>query len=260
MASTRLNLLQFLKHSVHISHPLRATASSPSPIYVLGNPSADLDSIISAILYSYFASAAPGEWTRPYVPIINLPDVRSGRELWRLRPEFVTALRLATSFQASSVNGEALSHEQQWDAEGAILEESILTIADLKERFLSQDASASQKSVEEKPLDVVMVDWNALPLMSCTRENGNIPSGIYEGLRMSILGCIDHHEDESFLPVPFESPCSEPRCIQTGVGSCVSLIVRELRLRGLWKEDSTAVGQQSPTQNGLPTIHEAQVA
>lgn len=268
MACTRLDLLQFLKHAVHVSHPLRAPASAPSPIYVLGNPSADLDSIISAILYSYLASSGvPGERTRQYVPVVNLPDVRSGRELWRLRPEFVTALKLATSFKVpgTTVNGEGLSFEQQRDAEGEMLKESILTIADLKERFRSEndhDASNSHGSEGENLtlLDVVMVDWNSLPLTSYTGGNGNSPSGIYEGLRMSILGCIDHHEDESFVPVLSEGSRSEPRCIQTGVGSCASLVVRELRSRGIWKEDSEAVEPQISWQNGLSTIHEAQVA
>lgn len=266
----RLDLFQYLKHSVQISHPLRATASAP--IYVLGNPSADLDSIISAILYSYFASAAPGERTRQYVPVINLPDVRSGTELWRLRPEFVTALRLANSSDPVNENGNLKSgptQEQQRDAESLMLEESILTIADLKERFRSQSAvrdGGAGNAVDDagvKPLDVVMVDWNCLLLTSPGERETAVRLGVYEGLRISILGCIDHHEDESFIPARSETSC-EPRCIQTGVGSCASLIVRELRSREIWKEESRSIEPRSSSRDTqavqIPVVHEAELA
>lgn len=50
------SLLQFLKEARHAHLQfLSSGVESQSPIYVVGNPSVDLDSIISAIVYSYFA-------------------------------------------------------------------------------------------------------------------------------------------------------------------------------------------------------------
>lgn len=237
MSLARWDLLQFLRHAAHASHPVRGPSS---PIYVLGNPSADLDSIISAILYSYLASSSATARTRQYVPLINLPDVRSGKELWRLRPEFATALRLATS---SAADSKGTNHAQS--AEDALSEKTILTVADFREQFYAKrkaerqekDAASDTAPARGGTIDVLMVDWNALPL---TPDNGNnehgVRSGSYENIPMSILGSIDHHQDESFIPPRPDDRLHlyEPRCIQTGVGSCTSLVVRELRSRGIW--------------------------
>src|SRR2546421_5766540 len=71
------------------------SAGTPFTI-VLGNPSADLDSFVSAVVYAYLCSALlPIEGAkRVFIPLINLPTTPA-RELWRLRPEFGTALKLA---------------------------------------------------------------------------------------------------------------------------------------------------------------------
>lgn len=61
---------------------------------VLGNTSADLDSFISAVVFAHFHSKKGTQEQRIYVPVLNLTEISSS-ELWRLRPEFGTALRLA---------------------------------------------------------------------------------------------------------------------------------------------------------------------
>jgi exopolyphosphatase len=169
--------------------------------------------------------------------------------------------------------------------DGVLLEESILTIADLKERFRSEgevnrvpeadQSRASTVTESEDSLDVVMVDWNALPSEGPGKgkDSGVVRTEAYEGLSLTILGCIDHHDDEGFIPRrPTENPQHyEPRHIQTGVGSCTSLVVRELRSRGLWPDgdaSETAHGQKSPSRSDKEdgsaaaesASHEAQAA
>ena len=263
MSLTRRDLLQFLRHAAHPFHQLRGPSA---PIYVLGNPSADLDSIISAILYSYFASSSPAGRSRQYVPLINLPGVRSGKELWRLRPEFATALRLATTTAADR------SEENRTEPEDdAFPENTILTIADFKELLdAKKEAECRQKDAGgQDPVDVLMVDWNGMPLTpDGGKSKDGMPSGSYEGVPMTISGCIDHHQDESFIPPPTEehsSNLNEPLCIQTGVGSCTSLVVRELRSRAMW-DNSTQQQRESSeaadtdVDSRLLTRHEAQAA
>ncbi|KAK2814154.1 hypothetical protein FQN50_000558 [Emmonsiellopsis sp. PD_5] len=298
-----LDLLRFLKHTTTTTSspssrpPLSSylPPSSPSsvhqPIYVLGNPSADLDSIISAIIYSYFASrfgsssgsvstctaaAGSGKCTskeegkgvslRQYIPLINLPDVPCGRELGRLRPEFVAALRLAVGWDGDG-DGDG-------DGDDGELERSVLTVANLRERLKTSRShgggeeglatataalegddinTSARRSTSEQNLDIMLVDWNALPnlqtpsplsSLAATESSANIQptpgiqgiSDTIPNLHLSIIGCIDHHADESFIPPKETTQLLGPRCIQTGVGSCTSLVVRELRERGLWAD------------------------
>lgn len=68
------NLLRFLKqarqtHLSFITGALLSSSRAETPIYVVGNPSADLDSAISVIVYSYFAhNCIPIECPRPIFP------------------------------------------------------------------------------------------------------------------------------------------------------------------------------------------------
>ncbi|WEW56117.1 Exopolyphosphatase [Emydomyces testavorans] len=247
---TSTGLLQFLKQATQ--YPL-SPARPSAVVYVVGNPSADLDSIISAVLYSYFATSSSipqreGHLSRFHVPVINLHDVPSGRELGRLRPEFATALKLATK--------EGGSDEEQNDK---LLKDTILTVADLRERLRLEDPRSERSKIT---MDVVMVDWNALPVMTDGSRGIEGISDVDSDIRVSVKGCIDHHDDEKFVP-----PDTAPRRIQTGVGSCMSLIVAELRSRGLWKETSipaTDNGVDGTSQTGsnevTALIHESQAA
>lgn len=259
---TRLGLLQFLKNAFQ-SHQ----KPSICPIYVLGNPSADLDSIISAIVYAYFSTRecdSPANCLRQYIPVINLPDVPSGKELRRLRPEFATALRLATD----SMSG--IKAENHIELESSILSDGAFTVADWKESLgASHKLDSTEKSIsDQRPghLELMMVDWNALPRMS----NGHGIEGlsnIHEDIDVRVVGCIDHHVDESFVPPSSSLSPFDNRVIQTGVGSCTSLIVRDLRSRGLWHDHSSAradvhafTGDENIPQEDVAAIYESQVA
>ena len=240
----RLPLLQFLKHSrqLHQQH-VSGTLTYPVPIYVLGNTSADLDSMISAIVYSYFASGnlrspLSSHGRRPHIPLINLPTVPSGLELRRLRPEFVKALSLSTRLNSSTI-GKDRRDGGDWSESsksvGTFLQEHILTVADLT----AQQAGGGHRW----SLDTVMVDWNAFP-SSRAADAGRV--GALDSLSMvdfNVVGCIDHHVDEGFVSQTSagrSSSSAEPVLVELGPGSCTSLVIRELRQRGLWQGGNTA--------------------
>ncbi|KAK3076590.1 hypothetical protein LTS18_012610, partial [Coniosporium uncinatum] len=87
MAVPRNSLRSFL---IHAKSAIRwATHSSQKIIFVIGNESADLDSLTSSILYAYIRSSipTPGAFTPLYVPVTNIP-----RADIQLRPEFLALL------------------------------------------------------------------------------------------------------------------------------------------------------------------------
>lgn len=226
-----MSLLQFLRQArqVHLQF-LSGTLTKP-PIYVLGNPSADLDSIISAIVYSYCANnRLPATTPRPHVPLLNLANVPAGSEIYRLRPEFVTALSLSTDLP--SLRNDECSDNSSESA-GKLLREHMVTVADfsqsLKERSTSEQLNA----------DVTMVDWNAMP----HREEGQPGRGSVAGLpdvSFRVVGCIDHHVDEHFVPPSDSLPKEQPLIIQPGPGSCSSLVVNEMVRRAAWAASADA--------------------
>lgn len=226
-----MTLLQFLRQARQVHLQFLAGALSEPPIYVVGNPSADLDSIVSAIVYSYWASnRLPSTTPRPHVPLLNLPTVPAGSELYRLRPEFVTALWLSTSFPALRSDDR---FENSSDSAGKLLREHIVTVADfaqsLRNNAISQQIFA----------DATMVDWNAMQ----HRVEGQTGHGSVAGLSevsFRTVGCIDHHVDEHFMPTQDALPADQPLIIQTGPGSCSSLIANELVRRGLWAADASS--------------------
>ncbi|EFR01217.1 hypothetical protein MGYG_04220 [Nannizzia gypsea CBS 118893] len=231
-----LGLLSFLRKAVQHSRTPPSVTEIPRT-YVLGNTSADLDSIISAIIYSYFASSAKSEKELHYIPVINLSEVPAGREFRRLRPEFVTALSLATQrpLKNAHIKGSGgLKTLPKDDDTDNLLQESILTVSGLRDDLLNWKTSNDKQSMA---LNIVMVDWNALPK---TPPHGfGIPglSDTVQGIDLSVVGCIDHHDDEGFISkhlVP--GPGTQVSHIQTGVGSCTSLIIRELRNLGWWND------------------------
>lgn len=222
----------------------------------MGNQSADLDSMISAIVYSYFFSrmdkAKRGRGRDYYyVPLVNIPDVPSGPELRRLRPEFACALEL-------SVSSESTTRDRDKGGDDGIvqlLKEHVLTVADLRNGLLSaSDFAAAAAAADRKgdknsklDLDCVLVDWNSLPhktVSASASEEGNVQQkqqqgkGSIEGLsdlvHFSVSACIDHHVDEGFVPPLEHLSEGNPRVIELGPGSCTSLVIREVRERGLW--------------------------
>ncbi|EXJ60545.1 hypothetical protein A1O7_04698 [Cladophialophora yegresii CBS 114405] len=198
-------------------------------VLVMGNPSADLDSFISAVTTSYFynlQSNSKHANGRTYIPILNLPSVKSV-ELLRLRPEFGVALRLALGESADAVN-QAEAGEQ---GKTSVLED-LITIADLKSNANSSlrrlftessDAGSSSQSTKDpsEKQHLFLVDHNAPSIPGLSDE--------LISSRFTVTSCIDHHVDEGYVPQD-----AAPRIITTGIGSCTSLVIKHLRDEGLW--------------------------
>lgn len=226
MASPLLHFLSQARSTL-----LRPSASTP-PIpltLVLGNPSCDLDSFISATVFSFlYSQASSGSRSaRLFVPLLNLPSTPAS-ELWRLRPEFGTALRLA-------VNGLAGDDERE-DADRSLLG-SLVTISDIRSSSSSPLHKLFTKSTTTNPpqkTSVILVDHNVLsiPIVEIP------PSAM--ALNFEILGCIDHHIDENSVP-----STAHPRLIRTGIGSCTTLVVQHLRDEGIWPESMESTGQSN---------------
>ncbi len=203
-----------------------AGATKAAHIIILGNPSADLDSFISAVIYAYFytVSAQKSTHIRFYVPLLNLPTTPS-RELWRLRPEFGTALRLAQDPTA----GQTISSDSKSEEEKSLLEQ-LVTIADIRVAsdstfhyfFSESSAHTSADQTSDACTEVVLVDHNAISIPTLSTQDVSS--------RVKVVGCIDHHIDEDFVP-----SAASPRIIRTAIGSCTSLVVQYLRESGLWE-------------------------
>jgi exopolyphosphatase len=217
-------LLTFLSQTR--STLLRPSISTPPSTFVLGNPSCDLDSFISAVVYAFFRSRfgrRSGEEPRWHVPILNLPTTPSG-ELWRLRPEFGTALRFSLHGQ------QGRKTERRDDADKKLLE-NLITISDIKSSqrspiqhlFASEEAQSASSNSKPRRQDVVLVDHNALSVPDV--QTSELTS------RFVIVGCIDHHIDEHQVP-----SSASPRIIRTGIGSCTTLINLYLKDEGFWAD------------------------
>jgi exopolyphosphatase len=215
-------LLRFLARAR--SAALRPTSSpAPTPlILVLGNPSCDLDSFISAAIYSFFHSRCSrnSQYPRLYIPLLNLPST-SSCDLWRLRPEFGTALRLALKIR---------DHDDKDRAEDAdkTLLQNLLTISDIRltgTSALNQLFTKSTTAATSGKTSVTLVDHNALSIPIPDVSPSEISS------HFNITGCIDHHIDEDCVPRNVS-----PRIITTGIGSCTSLVVQYLRKEGFWRD------------------------
>ncbi|PKY03884.1 DHH phosphoesterase [Aspergillus campestris IBT 28561] len=234
------SLLKTLRTALQTHHRFITGALSHAepPIYVIGNPSADLDSIISAVVYAYFGNLT----ARQHIPLINLPNVPSGPELYRLRPEFVKALHLSTH--------PALDGEQAWDetpeSAGALLRDHFLTVADFAAQLKINPGSTSGRL----QADAVLVDWNALPMASpsAAQQQQQHPKGCIPGLEtavdFTVLGCVDHHIDEGFLP---RGPQIKPLEIHTA-GSCASLVAHTLQSLNLWRDNPPLNDPQTQQQ------------
>ncbi|CAI7652167.1 unnamed protein product [Penicillium glandicola] len=220
-----MTLLQFLRQARQIHLQSLSGALSEPPIYVIGNPSADLDSIVSAIVYAYCANnRLPVKTPRPHIPLLNLPNFPAGTELYRLRPEFSAALWSSTNFPA-------LKSEEQFEntlqSAGNFLREHVMTVADFAQSLEDQHV------LKQILANATLVDWNAFPRPSKNDKGSGSLTGLL-GVSFRTVGCIDHHVDEHFMPSIDELPEGQPMIIQPGPGSCASLITRELQQRNLW--------------------------
>ena len=196
-------------------HVSPSTRPSSSLTLVLGNPSADLDSFISALVFAYFYSTnfKQDNTRRLFLPILNLP-VTPSSELWRFRPEFRTVLELS------------LRSSQNHEHYESVLQQ-LVTIADIRSAagspfrrlFLSQ---GSKDTSSDEKTNMVLVDHNTLSIPTVEiREVAN---------KVSVVACIDHHDDEGFV-----LSHASPRIIRTGIGSCTSLVVKHLRDQKIWQ-------------------------
>lgn len=221
----------------------------PSLTMVMGNPSADLDSFVSAVILAYFHnSGVPGgspmyrirksldpqhSSRQFYMSLINMPKTSSQSDLKRLRPEFGVALK-----EAFKVGNERKS-DVKWanekpDEVGAYLCKKLLTTYDLVkydqafQTFKIRFEPASNEDNDRQPeckQPLILVDHNAPSMPSLTPE--------HVSKQFSVTGCIDHHIDEDYVS---HASHIRPRVIQTGIGSCATLVVKYLREAGLWPD------------------------
>lgn len=195
-----------------------AGAAAPRLTLVMGNPSADLDSFISAIVFSYFHNHATKTTDNIFIPLLNMPKTPS-TELWRLRPEFGVALRQAST--ASTDASSAESAEQQ----AKDLLDNTITIKDLL------DSSSTRPELKRvfKPdgtrvkQPIILVDHNAPSITVPHVASSTITD------QLEITGCIDHHIEENVV-----THQANPRIITTGIGSCTTLVVNHLRQTSTW--------------------------
>jgi exopolyphosphatase len=210
----------------YVTHRSIDSESARRLTLVMGNPSADLDSFVSAIVFSYFHNHVSKAGDRIYIPLLNMPKTPSS-DLWRLRPEFGVALR--HSVERGQLQDTSASPTELQDKERQLLNEA-LTLHDL----LNSDSTApsilhalrpdlSEAIPSSSPQDIILVDHNALAITI-----PKVPSSAIAA-RLNFLGCIDHHVDEHFMPSN-----ARPRIITTGIGSCTTLIVQHLRQSAIW--------------------------
>lgn len=230
--------------------PAKAWVGTPPDLtLVTGNPSADLDSIVSAIVFSYFQnSCIRGGYPmygvrkkfdredpsrRLFMSLINMPRTSSQTDLRRLRPELGVALREAFKVGLRRGHGHGdsgLEGRKPEEVEESLCK-GLLTTHDLTQvdqtfqdlKVCLEEANDSQPPKSKQQL--ILVDHNApsLPTLS--------PNHI--SAHFSVTGCIDHHVDENHVP---QGPEIKPRIIKTGIGSCTSLIVQYLRESGAWPD------------------------
>ncbi|EXJ92102.1 hypothetical protein A1O3_00652 [Capronia epimyces CBS 606.96] len=252
-------------------------------ILVMGNPSADLDSFVSAVVLSYFynfhsnsriahstgsSSAPPGnehgtKTTERYVPVLNLPSVKA-HELWRLRPEFGVAMRCALGESASEVRNES-ERDACTQGKGAVIDkvtqlEDLITIADVKSDpesifhslFSDSDKARELRASEQRPVEdssniTPTTTGDPLPLFLVDHNAPSIPGLSDESIhsRFTVVGCIDHHADEGYV-----AQDASPRIITTGIGSCTSLVVKHLIDRGMWPRPCMKGGHDRDSSSG----------
>ncbi|KAI5868491.1 DHH phosphoesterase [Durotheca rogersii] len=133
----------------------------PVPLhFVVGNESADLDSLCSTLLLAYFRSyphGSGGDGGPLHIPLCHLP-----REDLALRPEFGAVLERA-----------------------AVTPDDVLTLSELPG---SGGAAAASAPLRPEDTNWLLVDHNVM----------TGPLGRAYGGR--VAGCVDHHEDEGAVP------------------------------------------------------------
>lgn len=274
-------------HSSGLKSSLIPQRGPPQPnnkdiTLVMGNPSADLDSFISAVVLSYFynhiqsripvgatknveSSASASAPSTLFVPILNLPAVRS-EQLWRQRPEFGVALKIALGKPVDGDELDGRGHtEGDGNAQSKGLEEleQVITIADVNDDessllhpFFSATAASHGQQEETTSASPATPTHTKQNLLLVDHNSPSIPGLNDEVIRsrFNVIGCVDHHVDEGYIPKD-----ADPRIVTTGIGSCTSLVVNHLRQQCLWPEtgsdeDDTTTGLLQITRLALAPI------
>ncbi|KAI9651597.1 MAG: Exopolyphosphatase [Alyxoria varia] len=187
---------------------------------VIGNESADLDSIVSSLLYAYLKTASlsskrqgdlngaskPRSWM--HIPVLNIP-----RADVHIRPELLKLLPRANLEPEHLITIEEL------------LDDPSDTPSFKAKTTSSGESNASKYStLQAHHTRIFFVDHNT--------PDGPLGSAFED----SIVGCIDHHEDEGRVSRHQLSSKGDvgidreayPRII-TKCGSCTSLVVKHGR-------------------------------
>ncbi|KAK0726336.1 hypothetical protein B0T21DRAFT_413672 [Apiosordaria backusii] len=155
----------------------------PNPLtFVVGNESADLDSICSALLYAYFRTHAPSSSQQTlHIPLSNLP-----------RADLALRTELNAIFPSSS---------------NSVTPDDLITLSDLP----------PPSDLTPESTKWYLVDHNVL--------TGELSK---RGFDKSIVGCVDHHDDEGVIPSD-----AQPR-VFAKCGSCMSLVLSQCQ--PIWDE------------------------
>ncbi|KAI0117790.1 exopolyphosphatase-like protein [Nemania sp. FL0031] len=197
----------------------------PTPLtFVVGNESADLDSLCSALLLAYFHTYAPPLTRQGSVgdggaeglaSTLHIPVCHLYRADLALRPEFAAVLRDA------GVQGEDM-----------FTLEDVLPLP--AGRHQAESKSHEGEGVRPEDTRWLLVDHNAMTGALANR------------FAARVIGCVDHHADEDVMPRN-----AEPRVIEKS-GSCASLVLE--RCAGGWEALSSAAS--GSLQNGVENENE----
>ncbi|KAI1127382.1 exopolyphosphatase-like protein [Nemania abortiva] len=183
----------------------------PTPLtFVVGNESADLDSLCSALLLAYFHTYAPpkrqssiGDGSAAELTsTLHIPVCHLHRADLALRPEFTAVLHDA------GVRGE-----------------DMFTLEDVLPREHQEASEETSTSINPEDTRWLLVDHNAMA------------GALANAFTSQVIGCVDHHADEGVIPRD-----ADIRVIEKS-GSCASLVLE--RCADGWE----ALSGLSPPQN-----------
>lgn len=184
---SRMSVRTFL---VTAKRSLQQAIKNQTPTsFIIGNESADLDSITCALVYGYIQSSKveSKRTGKLYIPITNL----SASDL-SLRPELTALLQHAD-----------------------ISPSELITLDDLS----LGEASVEERETSPAFLPAEKTDWTLVDHNSLQGKLGDL-------YRHRIHAVIDHHEDENLIP--HHPDIVSPRII-TKSASCSSLVTNYLR-------------------------------
>ncbi|KAI0516877.1 exopolyphosphatase-like protein [Xylaria bambusicola] len=196
--------------------------------FVVGNESADLDSLCSALLLAYFNTYAPpkrrasiGEGSLAS-NTLHIPVCHLLRADLALRPEFTAVLRDA------GVKGEDV-----FTLEDVLPHENGVSQSDNTEDSTHRPSSGTTtKGMNPEDTHWLLVDHNAMT------------GSLANTFASRVTGCVDHHADENTIPRD-----AQPRVIEKS-GSCASLVLEHCA--EIWEAlspDETTDGNRNTSGN-----------